>query len=66
MKQKARAAVKRKLVGVRIPDDLHDALRHIALKSNIPLQDVIETVLRHYVKVDATAFHVRSSTGSKK
>lgn len=53
---------KRKMVGVRIPEDLHASLRNIALTSSVPLQDVIETVLRHYVRVDAAAFHGRGKT----
>jgi predicted HicB family RNase H-like nuclease len=56
-------ASKRKMVGVRIPEDLHASLRNIALTSSVPLQDVIETVLRHYVRVDAAAFHGRGKAG---
>lgn len=44
------------MVGVRIPHDLHTALRAIAISSNVKLQDLLEHVLRHHVRGNAIAY----------
>lgn len=49
-------ATKQKMVGVRIPHDLHTALRAIAISSNVKLQDLLEHVLRHHVRGNAIAY----------
>ena len=53
---KPKPPAKRKMIGVRIPDDLHKPLSEIALMSGVSLQDVIETMLRHQVREHYTAF----------
>ena len=55
---KAPPPAKRKMVGVRIADDLHKPLSEIALMSGVSLQEVIDTVLRHHVRAHYTAFPV--------
>jgi len=53
---KSRPTKKPKMVSVRIPEDLHENLKQVALSSSLPLRDLIEKLLRQHVRAHNVAF----------